>query len=128
NENPEGIEANDTEPLGTRLFKSRLQLVRHFSGPANGHVGSVELRGELVAHLQREVAAMPTDNFLVRMKVEAVERFQQPERWKNPTDEDFDVFITEVAGLPTTLPSEKLETKMFDLRCLRMQLALVENN
>ncbi|MEX2381311.1 MAG: DEAD/DEAH box helicase family protein [Opitutales bacterium] len=127
-ENPDGIEANDSEPLGKRLFKHRLQLVRHFSGNSCDHAGADELRTSLVRQLHTEVAAMPHENFLVRMHFEPVERFQRPENWRELEDDDFETLASEVAGLPTTLPAEKLEAKMFDLRCLRMQLALVEDN
>ena len=31
-ENPEGIEANDSTPIGTRLFQARVQLLGHVQG------------------------------------------------------------------------------------------------
>lgn len=127
-ENPEGLGGGNPEPLGKRLFKHRLHLIDALSQTGGPLAGADELTTELAEQLRQEVAAMPTENFLVRMHLEAVERYQKPENWKNLGPEDIHTLATELAGLPAALPPEKLESKLFDLLCLRMQLALVEGN
>jgi type I restriction enzyme R subunit len=81
-ENPEGIKANGSAPLSTRLFRARVQLLGHLqTAPELDPDGA--LKGALTDGLHGEVAAMNRDNFIVRMHLEAVERFQQREVWEN---------------------------------------------
>ena len=54
----------------------------------------------LATELHREVAAMNRENFIVRMQLEAVERFRQPESWEQLTASDVDVLQSEVPACP----------------------------
>ncbi|MCI5212074.1 MAG: restriction endonuclease subunit R, partial [Candidatus Electrothrix sp. ATG2] len=94
-ENPEGINAVDTPPLSTRLFRARVQLLGHLQnhpeinleagqntdphadpGNLDRKVGT-SLARSLADNLHRDVTALQRDNFIVRMPLQAVERFQE---------------------------------------------------
>ncbi len=66
---------------------------------------------------------MNPENFLVRLQLEAVERFQQRAVWSDLSEADRVTLQRHVAGLPTELPPDDLESRLFDLTVLRMQLA-----
>jgi type I restriction enzyme R subunit len=126
-ENPEGIAASDSAPLGTRLFRARVELLGHVQ--ANPELDpDADLLVSLTEGLHREVAAMSPDNFIVRMHLEAVDRFRQPEAWADLSDGDREILHREVAGLPSEIPTDDIESRLFDLTALRMQLALVEGD
>jgi len=69
---------------------------------------------------------MNTENFIVRMKLETVERFQRRGTWETLSETDRETLRREVAGLPSEIESDDVESRLFDLTALRMQLALVE--
>ncbi|MFY9975154.1 MAG: DEAD/DEAH box helicase family protein, partial [Chromatiaceae bacterium] len=86
-ENPEGIAASDSAPLGTRLFRARVQLLGHVQ--ANPELDpDADLLVSLTEGLHGEVTAMNRDNFIVRMHLETVERFQQPDAWADLSETD----------------------------------------
>ncbi len=126
-ENPDGIEASRGVPLGTRLFRSRVQLLSHVqTTPALDP--DMEMVGSLTDELHGEVAAMNRENFIVRMHLEAVNRFRERTAWEQLSDSDVEVLEREVAGLPNEIEKEDIASRMFDLTALRMQLALAEGN
>jgi type I restriction enzyme R subunit len=122
--NPDGIEGTGGTPLGTRLFQSRVQLLGHLQSVPSLDAGGL-LTTALVDLLHGEVAAMNCENFIVRMHLEPVERFQQREAWTRLSEADRELLITEVAGLPNELETDAIESRLFDLLALRMQLAHV---
>jgi type I restriction enzyme R subunit len=126
-ENPDGIEGSGGAPLGTRLFQARVQLLGHLQG-----VGTLDptgaLRKSLADLLHGEVAAMNRENFIVRMHLEPVERFQKREIWEQLSEADRDVLHKEVAGLPSEIATDDIESRLFDLLALRMQLANIEGD
>lgn len=79
-ENRQGIDAGDAAPLGNRLFRARVQLLGHVQTTPDLDPDAA-LAGSLSTQLQREVAAMNRGNFIVRMHLEAVNRFQRPQAW-----------------------------------------------
>ncbi|MFW6374516.1 MAG: DEAD/DEAH box helicase family protein, partial [Thermodesulfobacteriota bacterium] len=126
-ENPQGFEAGGGVPLGTRLFRARVQLLGHLQAvPDLDPEG--DLGPNLATGLHGEVAAMNPENFLVRMHLEAVEKFKNRTAWDTLNEADRAVLQQEVAGLPTALETDDIESRLFDLTALRMQLALAENN
>lgn len=127
NENPEGIEARAGVPLGTRLFRNRVQLLTRLQKTPDLDPDAA-LAQELTDTLHGEVAAMNRDNFLVRMHLEAVDRFRERGAWKRLEKADCEVLVREVAGLPSELETDDVESRYFDLRVLRMQLDHVEGN
>jgi type I restriction enzyme R subunit len=126
-ENPAGIEGSGGAPLGTRLFQSRVQLLGHLQAtPTLDTEG--RLKTSLTDLLHGEVAAMNRENFIVRMHLEPVERFQRREAWTQLSDADRDVLHKEVAGLPSEIATDDIEARLFDLLALRMQLAHAEGD
>lgn len=126
-EKPEGIEAGGTASLGVRLFRARVELLGYIQETPD--IDPDQSVGEKLRHrLHEEVAAMNRENFIVRMHTEAVERFQGRAVWDNLGKAERRVLHQEVATLPSELPLDDIDSRLFDLTALRMQLALVEND
>lgn len=126
-ENPDGIEGSGGEALGTRLFKSRVQLlVAVQRTPAQEPSGA--LRTSLASILHGEVNGMNPENFMVRAHLQQVEKFKNQQAWEALTDSDIHEIENHIAGLPSQIEADEIEARFFDLSALRMQLALVEKN
>lgn len=123
-ENPAGIEGSDSPPLATRIFRARVELLGHLQTVAE--LDDAGLGQALADALHREVAAMNQENFIVRLHGEAVERFRNRAVWDRLTETDRDTLHREVAGLPGETETDDIESRLFDLTVLRMQLALAE--
>ncbi|PKH59411.1 restriction endonuclease subunit R [Halomonas sp. Choline-3u-9] len=126
-ENPDGIEASGGVPLGTRLFRSRVQLLSYLQSTPDLDPDST-LTPSLAKGLHSEVVTMNPDNFIVRMHLEAVERFQDRQTWDQLGSDECEVLLNEVAGLPSAQETDDIESRMFDLTALRMQLSLIETD
>ena len=126
-ENPAGIEGHGIVPLGTRLFRSRVQLLTLVQATPDRDPDTA-LAGALTTALHEEVAAMNRENFIVRMHLEAVDRFRERTTWAQLSDADREVLQREVAGLPSEVETDEIESRMFDLTALRMQVALAEGH
>ncbi|MEO7853415.1 MAG: type I restriction-modification enzyme R subunit C-terminal domain-containing protein, partial [Rubrivivax sp.] len=127
------------ESLSTRLFKARLSLIDELdqkvaSGQTVGEMparygdtpNDQQLRGSTAGHLQQIVAAMNTDNFIVRPQRKAVEKFAKAQAWSSLGPEEHDELATRVAKLPTEFSDTDEEAKRFDLLVLRTQLAMLQ--
>ena len=126
-EHPEGIEVGGGVPLRARLFRSRVQLLTDVQATPDLDPEAA-LAGALTTELHREVAAMNRENFIVRMQLEAVERFRQRESWERLTASDADVLQSQVAGLPSEIETDDIKSRLFDLTALKMQLAFAEGD
>ena len=126
-ENPDGIEEHGIVPLGTRLFRSRVQLLTYVQTTPDLDPDAA-LAGALTAELHGQVAAMNRQNFIVRMQLEAVERFQKRKAWERLSASDVEILQSEVAGLPSEIATDDIESRLFDLTALKMQLALAEED
>ena len=126
-ENPEGIEVSGGVSLRARLFRLRVQLLTHVQA-THDLDPEAALAAALTTELHREVAAMHCENFIVRMQLQAVERFQQRESWERLTASDVKVLQSKVAGLPSEIETDDIESRRFDLTALTMQLALAEGD
>ena len=129
-QNPETTEGALGEPLGERLFKTRLELISELdrklsAATKEGPEKEAELRRDVAALLQREVAAMNVENFVVRPKRRLVEKYGKPEAWGDLKLEALSELAHEVAGLPSELEAEEEEAKRFDLLILNLQLAVL---
>lgn len=125
--NPDGIERDGGMPLGARLFRARVDLVGHTQKtPALDPEDKV--RTPTTNLLHAEVAAMNAENFLVRLHLEAVHKFKERAAWDALSDADRETLQTEVAGLPSEMEAGEVESRLFDLMALRMQLATVEHD
>ena len=126
-EQPKGIEPGGNVPLGARLFRSRVGLLTIVQVTPDLDPEAT-LAGALTAQLHGEVAAMNRENFIVRMQLEAVERFQQRESWERLTPSDVETLQNKVAGLPSEIATDDIESRLFDLTALKMQLAFAEGD
>ena len=126
-ENPQGIEAHGSAPLGERLFRARVDLLTHLQATPQLDP-NLHLHNRLIDTLHGEVKAMNHDNFIVRMHLEAVERFNGLGAWQQLGDSDRHVLHNEVARLPSEKPTDDIESRLFDLTALRLQLALIESD
>ena len=126
-EQPEGIEPGGGVPLGARLFRSRVRLLANVQAVPDLDPEAA-LAGALTTALHREVAAMNRENFIVRMHLEAVERFRRPASWERLTASDVETLQREVAGLPSEIETDDIESRLLDLTALKMQLAFAEGD
>jgi type I restriction enzyme R subunit len=129
------------EPLGKRLFKTRLELLgvldeklisdasnngpREFSSEYGDIKTEEGVRWAVAEQLHHEVAAMNMENFVVRSKRRWVQKYSQPESWSPISAENIAELAQEIAGLPSELDPEVEEAKRFDLLILNLQLALL---
>jgi len=124
---PEGaVEGSVADSLSARLFKARLKLVGALDEAEAPEGAPSELRGAVAAQLQREVAAMNVDNFIVRPKRKLVEIYAKPEAWEALDEQARHVLADEVANLPAELDPERLEAKQFDMMMLSLQLCVLK--
>lgn len=134
-----GTEGYTAESLAKRLFDARLELIAAVDGRTQGAFAAAvreaaagaygdpktdeEVRRAVADLLQREVAAMNLDNFIVRPHRRLVEKYSKSEAWTALAKEAVAELSHEVAGLPTQLDPEKEEAKRFDFLALKLQLA-----
>jgi len=137
-----GAEGAAVASLAKQLFDARLELIAaldrgskddlahtlkeamaDYSGPKT----AAEVRQTVAEHLQREVAAMNLDNFVVRSHRRLVEKYAKQEAWQSLAGDAMAELSHQVAGLPTELDPENEEAKRFDLLSLNLQLALLRS-
>ncbi|HET6912346.1 MAG TPA: DEAD/DEAH box helicase family protein [Rhodanobacteraceae bacterium] len=135
-----GTEGAAVASLAKRLFNARLELITALDHGAQGNLAhtlkeamagysgpktGAEVRQAIAEHLQREVAAMNLDNFMVRPHRRLVEKYATQEAWQSLATDAMAELSHQVAGLPTELDPENEEAKRFDLLSLSLQLALL---
>ena len=76
------------------------------------------LAKSLTTDLHGKVAAMNRENFIVRMHLEAVDRFRELEAWEKLSEADQEKLQREIAGLPSEIETDEIESRMFDLTAL----------
>lgn len=121
-ETPDGITGSNSPTLSTRLFRTRVELL----GEVQTHPEldpDADLLVALTETLQNEVNAMNSDNFIVRLNLEQVESFQQDDAWEALTATDRETLATQISGLPSEMSHDDIESRLFDLTLLKMQLA-----
>jgi type I restriction enzyme R subunit len=124
------VEGSVGESLSSRLFRARLEVIaglddRLKAGKADDAEAETALRDAVAEMLRTEVAAMNTNNFIVRPHRRLVEAFAKPEPWAGLSIGDRDELAAKVAGLPTALEPEKVEAKQFDMLMLNLQLCVL---
>ncbi|SMX31900.1 DEAD/DEAH box helicase family protein [Actibacterium lipolyticum] len=121
-ESPATFDSPLARPIGERLFSTRVDLVGEIQDADDDHS---EILSEVKSRLMDEVRGMNLENFMVRAKRRAVERFQDEANWK-ALDLDARISLTEeVAGLPSSFQDDALPAKQFDLLILNAQLLLL---
>jgi type I restriction enzyme R subunit len=128
NENPSAAEPKAGEPLGKRLFTSRVELVAAIQArDPDGRSDLAVLSSATTERLREEVAAMNLDNFIVRPKRQYVEKYAKVEAWVKPNLDAQEELKNEVAGLPSELQDDDIEARRFDMLILQAQLALLRH-
>lgn len=126
-QNPDVTDGTASEPLGTRLFKARLQLIGELEQRKEfGDKAEAAISQETANLLHAQVAAMNIDNFVVRPQRKLVEKYAKQEAWKSLDAEQFGELAQSVAGLPTELTDEDEDAKRFDLLILHTQLSILQ--
>ncbi|MFZ2169467.1 MAG: DEAD/DEAH box helicase family protein, partial [Methylococcaceae bacterium] len=135
-QNPDFSDGSASEPLGTRLFKARLEMIAELDKKLSAKqqvaeqtdylFNEAQLRTELAAFLNQHVAAMNLDNFVVRLQRKSVEKYAKNEAWQKLGLDDFNELVNNVADLPTELTDEDEEAKRFDMLVLQTQLAILQ--
>lgn len=120
-----GAEGNVQESLSRKLFLRRLELLQDVRA-VEGEAGDLEnIRTELADRLHAEVAAMNTDNFLVRPQRRYVEQYREREAWEEIPREEAAEIGDRLAGLPAELDPEDITARQFDLLLLNLELAFL---
>ena len=136
-----GTEGSVADSLGKRLFNARLELIGELDRGHAAHGAAVgepiatyvdprttrEVRAATAELLQREVAAMNLDNFVVRPHRRLVEKYAKPKAWTALPPEALAELSDGIAGLPAETDQENEEAKRFDLLVLSLQLALLRS-
>jgi len=146
--NPEMQEAGATKSLSERLFAARLDLVRaldketaspdgfreadpppYDAGTGDEAPPSEEtIRTNAIKTLQETVAGVNLDNFIVRQRRRAVEKYQKPEAWTTIDDDMREELIEAIAPLPSAMRLGTEEAKRFDLLLFQLELALLRGS
>jgi type I restriction enzyme R subunit len=145
--NPELKEAGSAKSLSERLFAARLDLVRALDDKAAKLDGFADadqapftaadgdappsepvIRDGALKTLQDTVTALNLDNFLVRQRRRAVEKYRDPQAWTPVTDEKRKELTEEVAPLPSERTLGTEDAKRFDLLMFSLELALLKGS
>lgn len=127
-QNPDFVDSSATQGIGTRLFKTRLEIISALDQASKDKPNSeqTQLRNELAESLHQHVAAMNLDNFVVRTKRQTVEKYAQQDIWQHLNSEDVNELTQNIANLPTELTDDDEEAKRFDLLMFCTQLAVLQ--
>ena len=122
------IKEKDPKPadsLGEKLFKARLELYQSVANSNNAN--NRQLQQDLGDRLHQQVASMEPQNFMVRRHLADVEEFSVRERWDKLNPQDLKTIGGTLSQLPNGLPHENPLVKRFDLICLKIQLAILQD-
>ncbi|WP_040796801.1 DEAD/DEAH box helicase family protein [Nocardia higoensis] len=120
-QHPDAAEGALAQSLSQRLFTTRTELLA-----ALDRVGaSQRLRRDTADLLHGQVAGMRLDNFIVRARRRAVEKYADRAAWESLTEQAAAEIIENLADLPTTVRDTDELAKRFDLVVLRGQLSVV---
>lgn len=138
-QNPATSDGSSSEPLSTRLFKGRLEMIAELDKRQKygiqaskalpkgiGQLTEEQLRDETAELLRARVAAMNIDNFVVRPQRQFVEKYVEAKAWKQLSDDDHAELGHRVAILPSQQADEEEEAKRFDMLMLRTQLSILQ--
>lgn len=137
-QNVDGTEGSSGASLSRRLFEARLKLISELSRTTDGARfvrediaeygepnSNEQVARSVIRLLQKQVEEMNTNNFIVRAKRKFVEKYQQPNEWASLDATKLSELEHELAGLPTESDPEPVESKLFDLTILRLQLCVL---
>jgi type I restriction enzyme R subunit len=145
--NPELKEAGTAKSLSERLFAARIDLVRALDEKAGKADGLSEgqqtpyaaaghesppseavIQADALKTLQDTVTSLNLDNFLVRQRRRAVEKYREPKAWVPIDDDKRKELVDEIAPLPSERGFGTEEAKRFDLLMFSLELALLKGS
>jgi type I restriction enzyme R subunit len=151
-QNPQPDDGRNAKSLNERLFAARFDLVRALDErrwlDATGmserdqedyDAGAEKredekpldyqtIRDDALDVLRTYVSGMNFDNFIVRGKRRAVEKYKTEDAWRELTDAVRDELLDEVAPLPSEVKGDVEEAKRFDLLIFGLELALLKGH
>lgn len=146
-QNPQTDDGRNAKSLNERLFAARFDLVRALDEKQRLSVSGMAepdqeahdsrdgkpldeqtIRNDALDTLRSYVTAMNLDNFIVRNKRRAVEKYKSADAWQNLTDAVREELLDEVAPLPSELKGEPEEAKRFDLLIFGLELGLLKGS
>ncbi|MFR9752430.1 DEAD/DEAH box helicase family protein [Nocardia sp. 004] len=120
-QHPDASEGALAPSLSQRLFTTRTELLAALDRSG----ASQALRHDTADLLHGQVAGMRLDNFIVRTRRRAVEKYADRAAWESVIEQQVAEIIENLADLPTTVRDTDEMAKRFDLVVLRGQLAVV---
>jgi type I restriction enzyme R subunit len=113
--------------LNERLFGQRVELIIELDAAAvrQPNDALARLRAATATALHGQVAAMPSENFLVRAKRRLVEKYSDLAAWGQVGVAEQGELVREVAGLPSAIVDSDQDAKQFDLLLLTLQLTVL---
>lgn len=120
-QHPDASEGALAPSLSQRLFTTRTELLAALdrSGAAP------KVRRDTADLLHGQVAGMRPDNFIVRTRRRAVEKYADRAAWESITEQRAAEIVADLADLPTAVRDTDEMAKRFDLAILRGQLSVV---
>lgn len=120
-QHPDASEGALAPSLSQRLFTTRTELLTALDWSG----ASQKLRRDTADLLHGQVAGMRLDNFIVRTRRRAVEKYADRTAWESLTEQRAAEIVAGLADLPTTVRDTDEMAKRFDLAILRGQLSVV---
>lgn len=121
---PQGIDPILTLGLTQRLFITRLDIVQELQHVKYQDEHYETYRSALMDRLQKDVKMLNRDSFVVKQKLEYVDKYRQSSSWQNITAVGANELKKEIA--PLLMPDDEDElAKRFDHVILSMELALL---
>lgn len=132
--------------MSERLFAARIDLVRALDEKSHQPGGLSEaqqapyvpndesppseavIQADALKTLQDTVTGLNPDNFLVRQRRRAVEKYRELKAWVPIDDEKRKELVEEIAPLPSERGLGTEEAKRFDLLMFSLQLALLKGS
>ena len=129
NQDAKSVEGSSQESLNEKVFKARVELLEIFRKSGKVTEEAIAELDEAIAETLREqIAAMNTDNFVVRPHRKEVEKFREAATWEELGPDEFEDLNYVLAGLPNELDPEDETAKRFDLIMLKLQLAVLNSD
>lgn len=124
-QNPQGIEAADTESMTEAIFRKRVRLMAHLQDAAFAGDAYQNWRKELAESAVSQVQALNPELTAVRLQLEHVEKFRQPKAYCCLTEQDQHSLSQHLAPLVYLEDADEY-AKGFDNLLYGLMLARIE--
>ncbi|MCW3808064.1 DEAD/DEAH box helicase family protein [Plebeiibacterium marinum] len=123
---PEGRKANKSDSLSAKIFKTTISIAEAFREEPFLDENHQQARKELLNWAYQRVCQLNLQNFMVRMELKYVEKYNKPDIWQNLNDQAIFEIFNHIAPL-IFIPEKDEAAKRFDLLMRNFQLALIES-